>query len=64
MKKTDKCKQATLSQAATVTLALMCLVLAGCDGLRFAPSQIQKQNAWLHTRTASLTAETARVEEA
>ncbi|MHC4678441.1 MAG: hypothetical protein ACYTEK_07065, partial [Planctomycetota bacterium] len=37
---------------------------AGCDGLRFAPSQIQKQNAWLHTRTASLTAETARVEEA
>lgn len=63
MKKTTKRKQATLSPAAIVTLALMCLVQAGCDSLRFAPSQIQKQNAWLHNRTALVTAETARAEE-
>jgi len=63
MKKTTKRKQATLSPAAIVTLALMCLVPAGCDSLRFAPSQIQKQNAWLHNRTALVAAETARTEE-
>ena len=37
---------------------------AGCDSLRFAPSQVQKQNAWLHNRTAAVTAETARTEGA
>jgi len=37
--------------------------LAGCDSLRFAPSEAQKQNAWLHNRTAIVTAETARAEE-
>jgi hypothetical protein len=63
MKKTEKRKQTTFSRAANVTLALMCLVLVGCDSLRFAPSQIQKQNAWLHNRTALVAAETARAEE-
>jgi hypothetical protein len=37
-------------------------LIAGCDSLRFAPSQVQKQNAWLHNRTAAVTAETARNE--
>jgi hypothetical protein len=36
---------------------------AGCDSLRFAPSEKQKQNAWLHNRTASKAAETARIEQ-
>ena len=43
---------------------LTCLLLAGCDSLRFAPSDAQKQNAWLHNRTAIITAETARAEDA
>ena len=43
---------------------LMCLLLAGCDSLRFAPSEAQKQNAWLHNRTAIIAAETARAEDA
>lgn len=43
-------------------LILLCLVLIGCESLRFAPSQAQKQNAWLHNRTAIITAETARSE--
>jgi len=41
----------------------MCILLAGCDGLRFAPTESQKQNAWLHNRTAIITAETARAED-
>lgn len=36
---------------------------AGCDSLRFAPSEKQKQNAWLHNRTASVAAQTARAEQ-
>jgi len=35
---------------------------AGCDSLRLSPSEVQKQNAWLHNRTAIIAAETARSE--
>lgn len=35
------------------------LVLGGCESLRFAPDESQKQNAWLHYHTTRLTAETA-----
>ncbi len=35
----------------------------GCDSLRFAPSERQKQNAWLHNRTTALAAEAARAEQ-
>lgn len=45
-----------------VTLILPCFLLAGCDSLRFAPSEAQKQNAWLHNRTTTIAAETARSE--
>jgi hypothetical protein len=38
--------------------------LAGCDSLRFAPGEAQKQNAWLHNRTAAVAAEQARREAA
>jgi hypothetical protein len=37
-------------------------LLAGCDSLRFAPGEAQKQNAWLHNRTAEMAADTARTE--
>jgi len=47
-----------------VTLILACLLLAGCESLRFAPTEGQKQNAWLHNRTAIMAAETARTESA
>lgn len=42
---------------------LLCLILAGCDGVRFAPSETEKQNAWLHLRTAQLAAEKAKAED-
>lgn len=41
-----------------------CLVSVGCDSLRFAPGEAQKQNAWLHNRTAAVAAEQARRESA
>ncbi len=44
------------------TCALV-LFVCGCDSLRFAPSEKQKQNAWLHNRTAQVAAETAKIEE-
>jgi hypothetical protein len=42
----------------------LCIVLfvTGCESLRFAPNEVQKQNAWLHNRTAAITAQTAREE--
>ena len=47
----------------TMSLTILCGILAGCDSLRFAPTEAQKQNAWLHNRTAIVTAETARTED-
>jgi hypothetical protein len=46
------------------TLILPCFLLVGCESLRFAPSEAQKQNAWLHNRTTTITAEAARGENA
>jgi hypothetical protein len=40
------------------------LVCTGCESLRFAPTETQKQNAWLHNRTAAITSETAKSENA
>ena len=59
----EKCKKAMSPKSIVFISACMCLLLAGCDSLRFAPSEAQKQNAWLHNRTAIVTAETARTEE-
>ncbi len=53
---------AWITGPAWAALALMCLT-AGCDTLRLAPSEQQKQNAWLHNRTAAVAAETAKAEQ-
>ena len=45
-------------------LTLLCCLSAGCDSLRFEPSEAQKQNAWLHNRTTTIAADTARLENA
>jgi len=45
-------------------LTLLCCLSAGCDSLRFAPTEAQKQNAWLHNRTTTIVADTARLENA
>ena len=58
-----KCKKVTSPKTVVFISAYMCLLLAGCDSLRFAPSEAQKQNAWLHNRTAIITSETARAED-
>ena len=47
-----------LAFVATVVM----LFCTGCESLRFAPSETQKQNAWLHNRTAAITSETAKGE--
>ncbi len=45
-------------------VAVVMLFCAGCGSLRFAPSEEQKQNAWVHNRTAVIAAQTAKDEVA
>ncbi len=45
-----------------ITITLLSSMLAGCDSLRFAPTEAQKQNAWLHNRTTTIAADTAEDE--
>ena len=63
MKKAGKCKKAEVQRSTKVFgCVLLCFLFAGCDSLRFAPTEAQKQNAWLHNRTATISADTARTE--
>jgi len=55
-------RRRTTSMAAGL-MGTLILLVAGCDSLRFAPSEQQRQNAWLHNRTATVAAETARAEQ-
>lgn len=48
----------------SMILMLSFFLLVGCDSLRFAPTENQKQNAWLHNRTTTITADIARSENA
>jgi hypothetical protein len=45
-------------------LIVLSLLLCGCESLRFAPGEAEKQNAWLHSRTAAIAAATAEEEAA
>ena len=40
------------------------LFIVGCDGLRFAATEAQKENAWLHGQVCATAAKTAADEEA
>ncbi len=42
-----------------LTAGILFLV-TGCGTLRFAPSEVQKQNAWLHNRTLAITSQEAK----
>jgi len=54
----------TRPKVAAFACLCMALLSAGCDTLRFAPNETQKQNAWLHNRTTMVAAEAARAENA
>lgn len=43
---------------------IICIFMLGCETLRLAPTEIQKQNAYLHQRTTRLAADTAQNENA
>lgn len=53
----------TLS-AIALTLAFTFIFIAGCESLRFAPSENQKKNAYLHERTTMFAAQQAKDESA
>ncbi len=46
----------------SVIVLMVSLFSAGCDSLRFAPTEEQKQNAWLHNETTEAAARTAEKE--
>lgn len=48
---------------ALIILASVMILNAGCDGIRLPASEVQKQNAWLHNRTAQAVARAANVEQ-
>lgn len=43
-------------------LAVSSIFLAGCEALRFAPTETQKQNAWLHNRVSMMAVQQAKQE--
>ena len=44
-------------------LVVLSVFLAGCESLRFAPTETQKQNVWLHNKTAAIIAQQAKLED-
>ncbi len=58
----DSKRVKTCCRIGVFACVILCLLLAGCESLRFVPDEAQKQNAWLHNQTAAITAETARAE--
>ena len=46
----------------TLTVIFALMLVAGCDKLRLAPSEIQKKNAYLHERATKFSADTAKDE--
>jgi len=51
-----------LPTRALVACALVVVMACGCESLRFGPNEGQKQNAWLHNRTAAAAAQTAKAQ--
>ena len=45
-------------------LLLVVLYLCGCEGFRYAATEAQKENAWLHTQVCGAAADAAAAEEA
>jgi hypothetical protein len=67
MKKHTRKSRRTATARAVCFASLLFVVtfcVGGCDSLRLAPSEPQKQNAWLHSRTTAQAAQTARNENA
>ena len=44
------------------TMAVCLTILCGCNELRFAPGEAQKQNAWLHQQTTQAVAQLAQTD--
>ena len=52
-----------MKKSVIVVAVVFVVLLAGCGSLRFAPGEAQRQNAWLHNRTAQMAADVARTED-
>ena len=54
--------RAVLAMVLAVSGSIL-LITSGCEGIRFGPSETQKQNAWVHNRTAAIASQTAQNEQ-
>ena len=52
------------SACALVTCVLLLFAASGCESMRFGVDESQKENAWLHNRTAAAAAQVAEAQEA
>jgi hypothetical protein len=52
-----------MAKRSLIVVIVFVVILAGCGSLRFCPGEVQKQNAWLHNRTAQMAADVARTED-
>jgi hypothetical protein len=55
-------KEPIMKQLTLILFPVLCL--CGCEGFRYAATEAQKQNAWLHTQVCAAAAETAVQENA
>jgi len=46
-----------------MVMVMVLVIISGCDCIRFAPTQQQKQNAWVHNRTAAIISQMAKEED-
>lgn len=51
-----------MKKKSTIFIIISLCMVAGCDNLRFAPSQSMKSNAWLHQKTTKMAADIAEEE--
>jgi hypothetical protein len=45
------------------SVLVLVLTISGCGQIRFAPTEEQKQNAWVHNHTAAIASQTAQSEQ-
>jgi len=55
-------EEQVMKQLSVISLLMLCL--CGCDGFRYAATEAQKANAWLHWRVCAAAAQTAVDENA
>ena len=52
-----------MKQLAVISVIMGAILISGCDGFRYAATEAQKENAWLHKRVCAMAANIAADEQ-